>query len=644
MSETTDRDHTGPPASPLRRVWWFIEVANVRLRFLFLMVAVGLVVGYWEHITNYYDRWTRPAVAPDAAAGEDVEFFCPMHPNIIRDELGSCPICGMPLSKRAKTAQTALPEGVLARQQLSPFKVQIGRIATSPVEHRLLSRETRTVGIIDYDETRRKRIAARIAGRIDELLVNYTGQQVAGGDPLALIYSPDLLTAQQELLTAHHELAAAGTTSPVLEATYRSLVEASRQKLLLWGITDGQIDEILKRATPETHLTIYSPMGGIVTEKRVLEGHYVSEGAELYTIADLSNVWMQAKIYEEDLPGITVGTAVEVRSTAHPDEVFAGRITFIAYEIDPATRTAAARVEIGNPELKLKPGMYAHAVIRVPVGRITETDPETVATESGPAGPDTSALINAYLAVSTALVADQVAGAVVDKLVDEAKRLAGVSQTAVATAAARVTKAAGALKDKDLEAQRGLLAELSARVIELARNTPPPGQTLYVANCPMVEADWLQTEEKLANPYMGSRMLRCGSLTGTISLKATQDYGEFVTGYYCPITPDRLFERPELCPVDKFPFKYVKIAKTLAVPASAVINTGTRTIVYRESAPGTFDMLEVKLGARAGEYFPVLAGIEPGARVATAGAFLVDAENRLNPAASVQYFGASGGP
>ncbi len=644
MSEAADGSRSGPPMSLVRRIWWFVEVANVRLRFLFLMVAVGLVVGYWEHITNYYDRWTRPAVAPDAEADDEIEFFCPMHPNIIRGEPASCPICGMPLSKRAKTAQAALPEGVLARQQLSPFKVQAGRIATSPVEHRLLSRETRTVGIIDYDETRRKRIAARIMGRIDKLLVNYTGQQVAEGDPLALIYSPDLLTAQQELLTAHQQLTDAGSTGTLVQTTYRSLFEASRQKLLLWGITDAQLDAILKRGTPETYLTIYSPMGGIVTEKQVLEGHYVSEGAELYTIADLSNVWMQAKIYEEDLAGIAVGAVVEVRSTGYPDEVFAGRITFVAFEIDPATRTAAARVEISNPELRLKPGMYAHAVIRVPVGRITETDPETAAAESVSAGPDTTALIGAYLAVNTALVADQVAGPAVDKLVDEAKRLAGVSQAAVATAAAKVAKAAAALKDKDIEAQRGLLAELSERVIELARNTPPPGQTLYVANCPMVEADWLQTEEKLSNPYMGSRMLRCGSLTGTISVHAAQDHGEFVTGYYCPVTPERLFEKPELCPVDKFPFKYVRIEKTLAVPASAVINTGTRTIVYRETAPGTFDMLEVQLGVRAGEYFPVLAGIEPGARVATAGAFLVDAENRLNPAASVQYFGASGGP
>ncbi|HEY3245494.1 MAG TPA: heavy metal-binding domain-containing protein, partial [Phycisphaerae bacterium] len=112
----------------LRRIWIFLRVINVRLRFIFLMILVGLVVGYWETITNYYDRWRRPATAPELVQAQEFEFYCPMHPSVMRAEPGNCPICGMPLVKRAKTEQGALPEGVLARVNLTPTKVQLGRI------------------------------------------------------------------------------------------------------------------------------------------------------------------------------------------------------------------------------------------------------------------------------------------------------------------------------------------------------------------------------------------------------------------------------------------------------------------------------------------------------------------------------------
>lgn len=188
--------------SPGRRIWTFIRILNVRLRFIFLMVLVGLIVGYWENITNYYDRWQRPAVLADTVHSDAIEYYCPMHPHIVRQEPGSCPICGMPLSKREKSDRASLAEGVLAQVQLTPYKLQMGRINTSPVSYQLLEREIRTVGIVDYDETRRAFIASRIKGRIDKLFVNFVGQHVEKGAPLASIYSPDLLVAQEELLSA----------------------------------------------------------------------------------------------------------------------------------------------------------------------------------------------------------------------------------------------------------------------------------------------------------------------------------------------------------------------------------------------------------------------------------------------------------
>ncbi len=515
MTQESHASPETPKRSSLQSIWAFVRILNVRLRFIFLMVLVGVISSQWENIMNHYDRLTRPQRVAYMVESRETEYYCPMHPNIVRAEPGNCPICGMPLVKRAKTGSHQLPEGVLSQVQLTPQKVQLGRIGTSPVEYQLLSREIRTVGIVDYDETRRAFISSRIKGRIDNVLVNYVGQHVEKGDPLVQIYSPDLLVAQQELLTAIRALEQQKGADSFVHEGNKSLVESSRQKLLLWGITEEQVNEIVRRGTPDTHLIIYSPLSGIVTEKNVLAGHYVNEGDDLYTIADLSVVWMQAKIFEDQIGGVQIGTAVQVTSTAYPNETFAGRITFIAYSVDPGTRTISARVEIANPDDQLKPGMYASAVIRLPSGKVQE----------------------------------------------------------------------------------------------IAQQETPPA---FVPVADQHHPDATAAEH-------------------------------FATGYFCPIYPDRLYDKPELCPIDKFPFKFVKVEKVLAVPVSAVINTGTRQVVYRETTPGVFDMVEVQLGSRAGEYYPVISGLSAGEQIATAGAFLVDAENRLNPSVGAQYFGASGG-
>lgn len=771
--------------------WTAVRVLNVRLRFIFLMVLVGLITGYWDHIMNHVDRWRRPAQAAIVGHAHETEFYCPMHPNIIRSEPSNCPICGMPLAQRAKTDAKALPPGVLAQVQLTPLKVQLGRIGTSPVEYRLLSREVRTVGIVDYDETRRSFIAARIKGRIEKLMVNYVGQRVEKGDPLVAIYSPDLLVAQEELLGAVRNRQQQKDAGEFAAAGARALVEASRKKLLLWGITDEQIDEILRRGEPQTNLTLFSPMTGIVTEKKVLEGQYVSEGQDLYTIADLSQVWMQAKIFEDQVAGIDIGTAVAVTSTAYPNELFAGRITFMAYTVEPATRTVSARVEVANPDLKLKPGMYAEAVIRLPAGRVTELAAATQPTSTGPAdqpagaapataaaetaspakdlvrayltlaagytkekvdaaavdavirharalaatdkaasaiaGPaealkgkdlktqreqfkqlsaklieyvkahplagmdlfiancpmveadwlqDTNEVANpydpvemlrcglitgeikgvaasgpsatqpatptlaaakAYLAVSAAYAQDKADAGAVDELIDALKTLAAKEKSAEP-----VAELAAGLKGKDLKQQREAFKGISAKMIPLLKALPPAGLELYVAHCPMAAADWVQDARAIANPYYGSEMLTCGEIKGEIKPGGAAEHAAYATGYFCPIYPTQLFDHPADCPIDQFPMKHVRLEKVLAVPESAVINTGTRHVVYREGESGFFDMIEVQVGPRAGEFFPVTSGLREGDRVATAGAFLVDAENRLNPSASAQYFGATG--
>ncbi|MDO8631888.1 MAG: efflux RND transporter periplasmic adaptor subunit, partial [Phycisphaerales bacterium] len=462
------------------------------------------------------------------------------------------------------------------------------------------------------------------------------------------IYSPELITAQQELLLAQRRVGSGQNSGPAGTEAADFLIEGTKQKLALWGVTPQQIEDILRRGTTETHLIVYAPISGFVTEKNVLEGHYVEEGTDLYTIADLSNVWMEAKIFEDESGGVSLGTAVEVTSTAYPNEVFAGKITFIAYVVDSATRTVSARVEIANPDLKLKPGMYASAVVRVPVGTVTELAPARTSLKgdalTGAEPVDISAVVHAYTGAIAPYVNDKTDPSAIQSLLSEAQKLAAGGSGPPFDKAAAVAETVKQLEGKGLAEQRGILKKVSEQMIQLARASAPPGLKLYVAYCPMVDAEWLQESPSIRNPFGGTEMPSCGVIKGIIEASAVTDSAQFATGFYCPVYPDRLFDKPELCPIDKFPLRLARIEKTLSVPVSAVINTGTRRVVYRETAPGTFDMLAVKVGNRAGEFYPVLSGLNHGDRVATAGAFLVDAENRLNPAASAQYFGASGGP
>ena len=638
------------------RFWAVLKVLNVRLRFIFLMVLVGVMASQWENITNHVDRWRHPGAAsmPTAAAAEQVEYFCPMHPNVIRSEPGNCPICGMPLSKRIKREAAATPAGVLAQVQLTPLKMQMGRIGTTPIEYRLLTRETRTVGIIEYNETRRATISARFRGRLDKLNVNYIGQHVNKGETLAMMYSPELLVAQQELLTALRS-AGANSNGPAAAVAGNALADAARRKLTLWGLTPEQIDAIVQRGTVETDVAITSPIAGIVTEKKALEGRYVSEGEELYTIADLGSVWLQAKVFESDIAAVHNGQSVEIHSTAYPNEIFAGRVTFASYEVDPLTRTISARVEVENPEYKLRPGMYATAIIRLPAGKVEyldEASTQPAASQSVAASQPSSMpsvenvaampLAHAYLKVSELFAADKADAAALAALAEQARALAGQSPQA-----AQIAKLADEMRGKDIESQRELFKGLSQEMIHLLKAAPMAGMTLYVAHCPMVEADWVTADKEIRNPYAGSQMLTCGSITGELSpsaASARRDEAEYVVGYYCPLTPSLLLEKPGKCPLEGMPTRLARVEKVPAVPELAVIDTGLRKIVYVEHEPGTFWMVEVKLAPRAGEFFPVLEGLKVGDKVATAGAFLVDAENRLNPAIAAQYSGASGGP
>ena len=251
------------------------------------------------------------------------------------------------------------------RVQLSREEQQLAGIATEPVAVRTLTKVLQAVGKIDYDERRILFVPARIAGRLDTLYVNFTGTPVKQGQPLALIYSPDLVASQQEYLLAEETYAKVrGSGITEVAASGASLVEASKQRLLLWGVTTQQLAQLKTKGTPTLHMPIYSPTGGTVIEKMAFEGKYVMEGEALYKVADLSQVWALAEVFESDLPWVKLGQKVEIAPVGLPGKVTPGSVRFVDPAVNPETRTIKLRADLPNPGGAFKPGMFVNVTLK----------------------------------------------------------------------------------------------------------------------------------------------------------------------------------------------------------------------------------------------------------------------------------------
>ena len=355
-----------------RKAWWWFDfiilVKLARLRFVAVLVAIGAGITQWDTLVAHYEKLTRP-VGDAAHVAGDAEWFCPMHPSVVRDNgKEKCPVCFMPLSKRKKgeASDEALPAGVVSRVQLSPYRVVLAGVQTWPVAYVPLTKQITAVGYVDFNERGFKTVSARVKGRIDSLISSETGKLVAAGDELASIYSPELNVTVQTLLDAQ-------------KRNNADLLKSSRNRLHLLDISDEQIDGILKTGVSNTHLRIRSPISGHIVKKYVREGQYIDEGMPLYDIADLSTVWIQAQVYEHDFRFLPIEHHGDVSADrlpvmaitqAFPDEPFHGFLSFIYPHVDQETRTVTVRFEIPNPGHKLRPGTTAEVLIDVPPARV----------------------------------------------------------------------------------------------------------------------------------------------------------------------------------------------------------------------------------------------------------------------------------
>jgi len=308
---------------------------------------------------------------PEAASASGL-WTCGMHPQVIQDHPGICPICNMELTP----LKTSTSQGS-ATVQIDPVTLQNIGVTTEGAVFRDLAREINTNGTVQIAEDRQVRVNARISGWIEKLYVDRTGDPVKRGQKLLEIYSPELVAAQEEYLLA------LTNTKSMSTQNAQSLLQAARRRLELWNIGDDQINMIGETGKVKRTLALTSPMDGIVLHKAVIEGDRISQGMNLFLIADLSEVWIDAAVYDYELPFIQRGDQAEITSSYDQNYTFDGRIDYIYPILDSQTRSASVRLIVENQNLQLKPNMYVKAELLPKSRKNVLTVPKSAVIRSG---------------------------------------------------------------------------------------------------------------------------------------------------------------------------------------------------------------------------------------------------------------------
>lgn len=289
---------------------------------------------------------------------ENTIWTCSMHPQIRQPEPGQCPICGMdliPLNSESSDEENPM------EIKMSPTAMQLANVQTSVITKQKPVKEVRINGKVKADERRVFSQSSHIPGRIEKLLVSFTGESVSKGQVLAYVYSPELVTAQEELFEANK-----------IKESQPQLYQAARGKLLNWKLTENQIDNILQAGQIQEQFPVLADVSGVVLNKRVNLGDYIKKGQSIFEVADLSKVWVLFDVYESDMSWVKNSDEVRFTVQSLPGETFKGRITFIDPVINPKTRVATARIELENKGSKLKPDMFAVGIVKSPIQQMKE--------------------------------------------------------------------------------------------------------------------------------------------------------------------------------------------------------------------------------------------------------------------------------
>ncbi len=565
---------------------------------------------------------------------------CVMHPSVKMPEKGNCPVCKMDLIPIYEGVGLTLTE---RQKSLIPIR-------TESVEFRHLSREIRTVGVLDYNETRMAYASTRISGWIEDLHVDFTGINVREGDELLSIYSPELLAAQEEYLTALKSVDELKNTQYAeLKRIVEQTLSAAKSKLELFGLTPEQIDDIREHGEARTTLPLYAPSGGTVIHMNVYKGQHVNRGTNLYRIADLKSLWIIADIYEYELPWVYMGQDVEIAAQSMPAQTFHGKVNFIYPYLDAPTRTQKVHIEVPNLDGQLRPGMYVTL-------RLKPTLAEIYGREAHPK--------DAYACPMHPWITSENPGecTICGMDLESTRPEAAVSEPmeTVWTCPMHPQVQQSEFGECDIcgmdliEKQVPLEAHAHAghSNVEMKSLDESAMQEIWI--CPMHPQ--VQAHEPAECDICGMDLVK-----STTPVKTTANEGEIsvrrepplIFKYACPDHPDQYSTLQDKCPIDGK--ARVMTGGVLAVSKRAVIDTGLRQIVFIDRGKSGYELLEVDLGPEAWaevehnshttkqRFYPVVKGLNPGDMVVTNGNFLLDSQTQLTGSAAGAYGGALGG-
>ncbi|MBW6457885.1 MAG: efflux RND transporter periplasmic adaptor subunit, partial [FCB group bacterium] len=306
------------------------------------ILVLGIVVGRW------LAPGTEQRIAPVSATKEDVTWTCSMHPDIRQPEPGDCPICGMDLIPLESDGHDHNDNAIM----LSDNAMKLAGIRTTVVQSADPVKTSRLNAVVESDERRVYSLSSHLSGRVEDLSIDFVGQKVTQGEVIAMVYAPELVSAQKELFEALK-----------IKDEHPEWVEAAKMKLKNWKLSDKQIERIIASGRPEENFPVLADRSGYVTRMHVKRGDYIKQGQAIYEISDLQSVWVMLDVYESDIAWIRQGDSVNITLSSLPGKDFSGSVDYIDPVIDTRTRVAKARVNLGNPDGILKPGMYGTGLV-----------------------------------------------------------------------------------------------------------------------------------------------------------------------------------------------------------------------------------------------------------------------------------------
>jgi RND family efflux transporter MFP subunit len=493
--------------------------------------------------------WLAGCGQPSDAAEAKQLYTCGMHPQVIQDHPGNCPICGMKLTPIQNTKSGTYTQNLNLR--------------TTEIVRGPLRKTVRTVGTIDYNETAIADVTTKFKGWIEKLNVDATGQLVHRGETLFEVYSPELYSAQVEYLLAANSGATNDSGNSLLRDT-------ARNKLKFYDISDAQIAELEKTKQPRKTLAFAAPMDGFVTEKMVVQGQMVDAGMKLYRMADLGIVWIYAQIYEQDLPYIQLGQEALVKIASLPDREFRGRVTFIYPTLDEKTRTAKVRLEFENPGYFLKPGMFVSAQIASELEPSALLVPDSAVLRSGQKNTVFVALDGGKFDARTVVLGPEGQDGMYQVVsgLDEGDRVVSSGQFML-DSESQLNEAIEKMREpgNKMEAPPGSATNATPKMASVKNNGP----TVYV--CPMPEHVSITYDHPGNCPICNMALVPVTSA----ELKKLQPGGK-VLYYTCPMPEHASVheDKPGKCPICAMTLIPVMAAPN-AAPAPAQTNSATES-------------------------------------------------------------------